>query len=309
MKVSSPLNSKRKHPLRFVILAVLIVLIGMALPKVFSAVGSAVMYPVHATNVWLQNSSSLIPMMIRDRQYFQNQIQELENKLTVAGRTSVTQQSLLEENTRLRNLLGAEGESRVLAAVIARPNELPYDFLQIDRGTDQGIEVGSPVFIGRDVVIGLVVFTAHNYSFVELFTSPGFEASTFISGPNVVATLEGFGGGVARVRVPQGIPITVGNLVYLPSIEPGVFGRISHIENLPTQPEQYGYITPDISISSLHQVSVGKQSQIAHSATEIDSQVLEIMRKELLVENIKVGPISTSTLATSTPTTSVPKVE
>ena len=36
-----------------------------------------------------------------------------------------------KENLRLRQLLGAKEESRILAAVIARPDELPYDFCRL----------------------------------------------------------------------------------------------------------------------------------------------------------------------------------
>jgi len=84
-------------------------------------------------------------------------------------------------------------------------------------------------------------------------------------------------------------------LVYLPSIEPGLFGRISHVENSPTQPEQYGYISPDIAISSLNQVAVGKLSQVSHSASEIDERIIELSRKELIVAELSQGQISTTT--------------
>jgi len=168
--------------------------------------------------------------------------------------------------------------------------------LQIDRGSNHGIEVGAPVFIGKDIVAGLIVHTAPEYSFAQLVSTPGFEATAFIYGPNVVVTMEGMGGGVARVRVPQGIPLSIGDLVYLPSVEPGVFGRVSFVENRPTQPEQYGYISPDIAVSSLYRVSVGKLSQISRSAVEIDERILELMSKKLLVESVTVGTTSTSTL-------------
>jgi len=268
------------------------------LPRAFLTVSATVMYPIHATNKWLSESSSFIPVFIRDRQSFQNQIRLLEDQLVVSSGSNLTQQRLVEENNRLRQLLGVSGETRIAAAVIARPSELPYDLLQIDRGSKHGIGVGSPVFIGRDIVIGLVVHTAPEYSFVEMVTTPGFEATAFISGPNVVATMEGVGGGVARVRVPQGIPLSVGNLVYLPSIEPGVFGKISHIENRPTQPEQYGYISADIAISGIYQVTVGQQSQISHSASEIDERILEQMRMDLLVGDVTVG---LGTISSTTP--------
>jgi hypothetical protein len=205
---------------------------------------------------------------------------------------------LWEENNRLRSLLTISTDERIAAAVIARPNELPYDLLQIDRGSDHGIEVGAPVFIGKDIVIGLVVHTAPTYSFVEMVTAPGFESSVFISGPNIVVTMEGRGGGVARVRVPQGIPLAIGDLVNLPSVDPGVFGRISYVENRPTQPEQYGYISPDIPLSGVYQVAVGKQSQIAQSTEIVEERVRSLIEQSLLFD------ISSTTLATSSAATS-----
>lgn len=299
MRARSRLNSKRRKLVQVVVATALCVGIVMLLPRAMSAVVAFVMYPVHATNVWLAESSSLVPAMIRDRQSLVDEIEHLENELVAANRNNVTLRRLSDENFRLRKLLGADTDGRVLAAVIARPAELPYDLIQIDRGSEQGIEIGAPVYVGSDVVIGLVVHTAPQYSFVELVTTPGFEATAFISGPNVVARIEGYGGGVARVRVPQGIPLTVGNLVYLPSVNPGVYGRIAYIENEPTQPEQYGYISPEIALSSIHEVAVGRVSQISRSPEEIDERIREELRTSLRVPGVTVGVISTSTGTTT----------
>lgn len=301
MRVRSPRSSKRRRVIQVAVAAALVIGVGVLLPRLFHGVAAMVLYPVHAMNLWLEESSSLVPSFFRDRRDLVAEIERLENELLVAGRLDVTQQRLFDENRRLRALLDAETTDRVLASVIARPNELPFDILQIDRGTNAGIEVGAPVFVGSDVVIGLVVHTASNYSFVELVTTPGFEATAFISGPDVVATIEGYGGGVARVRVPQGIPLAVGNLVYLPSVEPGVYGRISHVENRPTQPEQYGYISPETALSGIHRVAVGSVSQISRSPEEIDERILEEMRSRLLVEGVSVGTIATSTASSSEP--------
>lgn len=304
MRARSRHNNKRRRIYQVVFFSIAFIGVGILLPSLMSAVSATVMYPIHVTNTWLDESSSLVPTFIRDRRSLNSEIEELKNQVVIASRSNLTQQRLVEENDRLRKLLGADTESRVAAAVIARPNELPYDLLQIDRGSLHGIEVGSPVFVGKDIVIGLVVHTAQEYSFVELITNPGFEATAFISGPDVVVTMEGYGGGVARVRVPQGIPVQAGDLVYLPSVEPGVFGRISHVENRPTQPEQYGYISPDIAISSVFLVSVGKQSQITRSPEEIDERILEQMRTELLVKNVTVGDINASSTTLNETSTS-----
>lgn len=303
MKVRSRHSSKtRRRLLQVTLVTLFFVVLVLLAPRVMSGVAATVMYPIHATNTWLAESSSLLPSFFRDRQALVEEIEQLENDLVVANRTNVTLRRLSEENFRLRKLLSANEDTRVLAAVLARPSELPYDLIQIDRGTQQGVEVGAPVYIGSDVVIGLVVHTAPQYSFVELVTTPGFEATAFISGPDVVARIEGYGGGVARVRVPQGIPLSVGNLVYLPSVNPGVYGRISFIENEPTQPEQYGYISPEIALSGIHEVAVGRVSQISRSPEEIDERILEQMRTTLQVEGVSVGQIPTST-GTTTDTT------
>ncbi len=299
MKVQSRHNSKQKRSFRIVIFTLLLIGLGMLLPKLFSIVSTTVMAPIHGINRWLDESSSLVPSFIRDRKTLQNEIETLKNQLAEAESSDLTQQRLWEENNRLRHLLGIDSEERIAAAIVARPNELPYDLLQIDRGSNHGVTIGSPVFIGKDVVVGLVTYVAPDYAFVQLITTPGFESSAFIAGPNVVVNMEGMGGGVARVKVPQGVPLAVGNLVYLPSVEPGVFGRISYIENRPTQPEQYGYISPDTSISGLYQVAVGKQSQITRSVAEIDARILEEMRKQLLVGGLTVGQIGTSTASSS----------
>ena len=264
-----------------------IIVLGMIAPRIISTVATTAMTPIHVVNHWFENSSSIVPTFLRDRRMLQSQIKDLEQRLTISERSTLTQARLVEENDRLRRLLGATKEERVVAAVIARPNELPYDLLQIDQGTDHGVEIGAPVFIGKDMVIGLIVHATPKYSFAELITTPGFKASAFIAGANVVVSMEGMGGGVARVRVPQGVPLSIGDLVYLPSVEPGVFGSVSYIENLPTQPEQYGYISPDTALSSIYWVSFGKQSQQARSPEEIDAKTRTLVEQSLSFINNK----------------------
>jgi hypothetical protein len=300
MRVQSQRNYKKQRTLRIALVSILIVGLGWFMPAIFSMVSAIVMSPFHATSTWLQESSSLIPTFIRDRQSLQEEIKLLETEIQIHSRADVTQQRLFEENNHLRHLLGSAEEDRIAAGVIARPDTLPYDFLQIDRGTDDEVEVGAPVFVGTDIVIGLVVHATPNYSFVELFTTPGFEATIFLSGPDVVATMYGMGGGVARVSLPQGISMQIGNLVHVPSIEPGVFGRIAYVENEETQPEQYGYVTPNIALNSLYRVSVGRVSQISQSVETIDERVRKEIESKLVVEGVSFEVSTTTEQATST---------
>jgi cell shape-determining protein MreC len=286
MRVRSSHSRKVARRIRILIISLILVLVGWTMPKLTATISAFFLYPVHVAHEWLEYSSSFVPVLFRDRRDLLAEIQQLEDKLLISGKTDLTINRITEENKRFRSLLGAGKNERIAAGVIARPNQLPYDLLQIDRGSDDGIVVGAPVFIGEEVVVGLIVHTAPSYSFVELFTTSGFRATAFILGPNIVTELEGMGGGIARVKVPQGVSLKERDLVILPSIEPGLFGEIIAVQNEPTQPEQFGYITPHIPISSLHMVSVGTLSQISKSPTEIDETIRQEIKKSLLVSGV-----------------------
>lgn len=288
MRVRSRHSSKKSAASKILLAALIILLLGLVVPSVVTMVSRVVMYPVYSVHTWFLQSSSALPTYLREKKELVDEIHTLKNELAVAVSTDLTQQRLYEENVWLRQLLSATTTDRIAAAVIARPNELPYDLLQIDRGSEDGIVIGAPVYIGADNVIGVVALTAPRFSFVELFTTPGFEATAFISGANVIATVEGYGGGVARVRVPQGIALSVGNVVHVPSIEPGAFGRVSYVENRPSQPEQYGYITFDKAISSINYVAVGTEAIAPATPEKISEEVAKLIRESVKVENIDV---------------------
>lgn len=307
MKVRSQHSFKKERQrsiVRVFFIAVILIGVGLLLPTLFTAVGRVVMYPIQTTQQWFRESQARLPMFIKDRNVLVDRVKDLESQLAAAEGTDLTQQRLYEENLWLRDLLAIDQHERIGAAVIARPNELPYDFMQIDRGSDDGIKLGAPVYIGADNVIGVVSQVASKYAFVELFTTPGFVTTAFISDANVVAQLEGRGAGVARVAVPQGVPIKVGNLVHVPSIEPGVFGRIDYIENEPSQPEQYGYVTLRKPITSINYVAVGAETLEPVAPEMLEGRISAMIREALMFDATKLRLASTTIIGTSTATTS-----
>jgi len=296
-------TSNKQRIGRLVFLIVIVLAIGLLVPPAARLIGATVMYPVQLVERWLTQSSMVVPVLWRDKIDMQAEISSLNQTVAELGRKDTTQIRLETENSRLRQLLSATTSERTLAVVTAKPTELPYDLLQVDRGSLAGIEVGSPVYIGSDSVIGLVSAVYPTHSFVTLFTTPGFLATVYLTGANVTATLEGMGGGVARVKVPQGILLRIGDLVHVPSVQPGVYGQITWVESEPTQPEQYGYITPAIPLMSLYQVAIGKPSHVTVDATSV-IQYIETLRQEALVVPDLVLPetaTSTDGAATSTP--------
>lgn len=301
MKVRSSHN-RSKRLITTVVVVVIIVLVGMMLPRVFHGVSTIVLTPLGALHTWITTSSDAFPVFFRDRVALQATIKQLENDIAVAGGENLTLERLRSENERLRSLLGIIPTDRIAAAVIARPSNLPYDLLQLDRGSRHGVVSGAPVYIGEDRFIGVVADVATTHSFVVLLTHPEFGATGFIDGADVIAMIDGIGGGVARVRVPQGVTLTVGDLVHVLSVEPGVFGRIVSVESRPTQPEQYGYITPDLSLSSIHLVSIGREPLLPPTPEVVNERITSFLASSTLVVAIDAAFGTTTPTSTETVT-------
>jgi cell shape-determining protein MreC len=275
-----------------------VVLLALAwgFPHAVSFVSYMVTYPFSKVSSWYHYSESMFPSYLRSRAELTAEIDALENKLASQASTHLTVQRLINENMQLRAVVEmGTSTPRTTARVIAQPTALSYDRLKIDQGSNAGIEVGAPVFVGVDTVIGVVVHVAPTYSFVELITTPGFTATAYVVGPNIFATLEGVGGGVARVKVPQGVLIEEGNIVLLPSIESGVYGEIVSVENVPTQPEQYGYVTPPVPLQSLLYVSVGQGAGPKQSESAIDASVSKAVQEYFRLDTLPDLPSVTST--------------
>lgn len=309
-KYSSTTRASSRHSTvrtwqRGLIVTVAVLFFGWVFPVLLSSVSHIVLYPVTAVSTWYQYSDSLLPNYLRSRVELTKEIEELKRTIANDTGTELSVRRLLEENMQLRTAAQVStSTNRIAARVLAQPTKLSYDLLQIDQGSDSGVVVGAPVFLGVDTVIGVVVEVAESYAFVELVTTPGFVATAYIVGPNVFATIEGIGGGVARVKVPQGIPLREGNLVLLPSVSSGVYGEVVRVENIPTQPEQYGYVTPPLPLQSLLYVSVGKHAPITKSDSEIEQSVRDnveaYFRLDSIPESLDIATTSTELGSTAT---------
>jgi cell shape-determining protein MreC len=273
-------NSRRILLIKRSLLAVGVIVVGvllvMVVPIVIRVTVGVVWYPFDVVRVWMAESGSSLPQYIRERSTL---IAELES-YKIANSTERGDESTIKklqiENDSFRTQLGAIPKERLLARVIARPNQLPYDMLMLDRGRDHGVIENAPVFLGKDQVIGFVSIVHDKTSLVTLLTTPGFVASAYVFGPNIYTETEGMGGGILRVRVPQGIVLSEHNLVMMPALDSGVYGEIAYVEAAPSQPEQYGYVRTAVPLQSLYYVTVAREGMVTHTFTEAKDLVANV---------------------------------
>jgi cell shape-determining protein MreC len=270
------------------------------------------MTPVHRIEAWMYQSTDSFPYFFRDRSVLIGELNDLKYTQSAQSGDRLTSQLLSAENESLRALLGATEERRLVAGVIGRPHKMPYDVLVLDKGSDDGIFEGAPVFIGDDAVIGVVGKTFARSSVVTLVTTPGFSTSVYIIGPDIYTTAEGIGGGQLKIGVPQGIKMEEGNLVILPGIDAGIYGRVSIVRSVASEPEQYGYVAPEVPLSGLRLVAVGTvplKSVTFEEAQKIVFDTKKSLFEVPVPEGVLVTTVSSTTAsstltATSTPTSS-----
>lgn len=277
----------------------------MFLPRVFAVIGSVALYPVQQTQQWFTQSTMLFPAMLRDKVSLQQQVIELETELAQRRNASVSEQRLQNENTALRSLLSATASPRIAAGVVARPNQLPYDLMQIDQGSAAGIAVGAPVYSNSEQVIGVVSEVYQYSSLITLLSTPDFRTTAYVAESDILVPLEGLGGGIARVSIPQGIALSIDSVVYLPGIQPGVLGRIVYIENEPTQPQQFGYVSIGVDLQHVRFVSVGSATDIRTDEISVESYVADIQQQLLLPDILVPTSTPTSSIAVATGTAAI----
>lgn len=276
---------------------------GLLLPSIFSAIGGVVVYPLHTVRVWWYESEASLPRYVQEKQSLIVEINELEKTLAQTAATEYSDSLLRDENERLRSLLHRSEESRVAARVLARPNQLPYDVLQIDRGRLHDIPLHAPVYYGQDQVIGFVSYVGRYYSYVTLVSTPGQQSTAYVLGPDIYTSAEGVGDGQLRVRVPQGIEVAEGDVIILPSVSAGVYGAVSYVETSPTEPQKYAYVPLPESIHSLRYVSIGSDPievpSFQDAAAAVDATQRGLLQLEVPPE-AQVGTTTASSSASAT---------
>ena len=314
MKASSRRASRRKRLLRLVVVVVILLVLWQLVPRTLGYIASLVMSPVTSFEHWLSESTDRFPSYVRDRASLLEERDSLAQQLAELRSAEQSINFYRTENIALRALLGASTTPRIAATVLAQPTRVPYDALVIDKGSKDGIIEKAPVYAGYEQIIGFVEAFYPTSALVVLVTTPGVESTVYVVGPDIYTTAVGQGGGALQIGVPQGILLSAGDPVILPSLDGGIYGEIVSVDSSPTRPEQFGYVTITEPIQNIRWVSVGAEARAPLSFEEakaiVDATKAEItavpVPEGVLVEIPEISTTtatSSSEQATSTPET------
>lgn len=138
----------------------------------------------------------------------------------------------------LQALLGTrtEAPAGVLAGVIARPPQSPYDTLIIDQGSDAGVGVGAAVSGRGGSPVGTVASVTTSSARVLLYSAPDRITEAWLGENRTPLTLTGDGAGAFSAEAPREAMIAVGEAVYVPGPGSLPLGVVTRVDSDPSSP-------------------------------------------------------------------------
>lgn len=179
---------------------------------------------------------------------------------------------LQRENSELKAGFGRiKNKTRILASVISRPPQSPYDVLILDAGAEQGVQKDMLATAYGEIILGRVEEVFGNTSRVKMISHSGSETQVLIfpsSTSNVsannlensmasstdssadlavknvekmkgiAATAIGLGGANLEIKLPSSVEIKSGDIVMTEGIFPLTVGAVEKIERYLSDPFQ-----------------------------------------------------------------------
>jgi len=219
--------------------------------------------PVSSVGVWFDNQwAKLFPAKEGENYCATN-----ESDLLVSLAVDLSEfEALKMENENLRQQLGffeRQSFQYVPARIIKRSSLPTDDIFVIDRGSDDGVTIGSAVVVSEGHLVGKVVQVKEKTSTIQSILGRSSEvAVSLLNSSRTIGLGEGSGGALLSLLfIPQDEKITINDLVVTSGLEetvpPGlVVGVITGVERDEAAPFQTATIEPLIDSRQFNVVSV-----------------------------------------------------
>jgi len=183
--------------------------------------------------------------------------ESLKESLLEANMKVVDEQQVALQNQQLQALLGRPNTMHsIVAGILSRPNQSPYDTFTVDAGTAEGAAVGDVILAGTDIPVGTITSIYNHTSRITLYSSSGNTVNVLVGNNHVAAQATGQGGSNFIIKIPRGVPVSVGDSIIAPGITVRVFGTVAKIDLAPNDSFQTIYFNLPININELQFVEI-----------------------------------------------------
>jgi len=143
---------------------------------------------------------------------------------------------LQQENESLKQQ--GENPTFIRAEILAKPSTSVYDSLVVNKGSRDGVFVGTKVYASPTSILGTVSEVFETSSKIKLYSTPGEKTSVVVLGSNVTAEAVGRGGQNFELTFPRDVEIPVGSITVLPGMSSAIVGIVEQVLFDPRDPFQ-----------------------------------------------------------------------
>lgn len=228
-----PKNRSKTRYIKSTLILVLVFISGVTLFSLFSGALPSLLIPFwKVENAFTKNFSGFSSFfasrqeVLKENLFLKERVASLETEL-LSRVGSSTREALIE-------FAGRRGDSGVVATVLYRPPQSPYDTIIIDAGSNESLTIDSKVYLSEGVALGIVSEVFSNRARVNLFSSHNTETPAILERGNTAVVLLGAGAGNFTIKIPQGVPVEVGDRILSADISSRLLAVVGDINSEPT---------------------------------------------------------------------------
>ena len=251
----------------------LVVLFCIGLILVFAqGVGERTLHviqrPLVTVGTWVYRQTGFF----RDQRLSSAEINELQTRVLRLALDQVEFENLQRENIELKKALQfieRQDLHVVTASIVARSQTTNAYFFSIDRGSQDGIQVGDPVIVEEGVLIGKVSALSAKSATIQSLSDP--TVSTAVSLLHKIQTIgvaEGITGNLLRLKfIPQETVIELNDLVVSSGLETGIpaglfIGLVTDVQSESNAPFLEAIVEPIVDSREYTIVHVIKHEEL-----------------------------------------------
>ena len=214
----------QNRSLKFVGLGVVIFLLIIFLT---TGLGERTLHVVQRPLVGAGTWISQRVFFLRGGQLSPEEVAKLQDRVLSLAIDRVKFDELTRQNKDLKDTLKfveRQDLRLVTASIIARSNTTQTSTFSIDRGEQDGVQVGDPVIVKDGVLVGKVVSVTPKSATVHSLADPSVgTAVSLLNQSQTIGVAEGIAGNLLRLKfIPQQTSIQVNDLVISSGLETGV---------------------------------------------------------------------------------------
>jgi len=248
---------------RLTLLLIIVGVLALALGGFLAPVLRVAFQPLIGAQQWLSSKYLAIVEFFtipRDVATLRQSNTELQNKVSGLETQLIQMQQQLQELQVLSSLLDfarSNPESQYVAASVIGRDPVPFlRFIQIDRGSDDGLRHGMPV-VTQQGLVGRIDAVTAGAARVQLITDSNTAVNVRLESSGIEAMLVGsVTGEVSLQQVPQGLTLTPGELILTSGLggnyPPGiVVGQVVTVRKRENDLFQTASIQPAVDLTNL----------------------------------------------------------